>query len=244
MQNLWDACLRRLEQDPLMDLRPGFGWTPLHLAGLRALYAAEVTYLDDLVGRVLQRLRQSGRLQRTAVVIVSDHGENLGEHAPLDHQLGLWDTLVRVPLLVHLPGGEARGTVDDRMVSLSDLADAIEAWGDGRASALDGPPTRDAVTFDYDLPQPILERIQDRLHIDPGPWSQALWGIRTTDAKWVAGSAGLQLANDGLAAPAEAAPLRQRLATLRAELPARPAPTPASLSPETEERLRSLGYVK
>jgi arylsulfatase A-like enzyme len=236
------AELRALPQDPLMDLDPGFHWSATHLAGLRVLYAAEVAYLDDLFARMLHRLRQSGRLESTVVVIVSDHGENLGEHAPLDHQLGLWDTLVHVPLIVHLPDGRGHGEVDTRLVSLADLPDAIEAWAGGRASALDGPPARDAVYFDYDLPQPILERIRDRLGIDPTAWARSLSGIRTATAKWVAGSAGPPLEGGELSP--ETVALRERLASVEASRPERPAPPTTALSPEAEARLRSLGYVK
>lgn len=252
-------ALRRLEQDPLMDLRPGFRWSAMHLARLRALYAAEVAYVDDILGRVVERLRQSGRLEHTVLVIAADHGENLGEHPPLDHQLGLWDTLIHVPLLVRLPDGRGGGEVDDRLVSLADLAPSIEAWAAGRPAPLDGPPARDAVTFAYDLPSPILERIQDRLAIDPAPWAQALSGIRTAEAKWVLGSAGYRyvttlragsedgnwFAEDVLAGaePPHAA-LRDRLLASDAAQPKRAAPPAQALSPEAETRLRSLGYVK
>jgi arylsulfatase A-like enzyme len=245
-------ALQELEQDPLMDLRPGFRWSARHLAGLRALYAAEITYVDDLLGRIVERLRQAGRLDRTVLVVAADHGENLGEHPPLDHQLGLWDTLVRVPLLVHLPEGRGRGVVDDRMVSLADLADSIEAWAAGRPAALDGSPTRDAVTFVYDLPSPILERIRARLALDPAPWAQALSGIRTAEAKWVVGTTGNAYASapqDGKevvlsgAEPSIAA-LRDRLLAIQAAQPKRTSPPAPAMSPEAEARLRSLGYVK
>jgi hypothetical protein len=240
-------ALRDLEQDPLMDLRPGFRWSALHLAGLRALYAAEVAYADNLVGRMVERLEKAGRLEHTLVVIAADHGENLGEHPPLDHQLGLWDTLVRVPLIVRLPDGRDRGAVDGRMVSLADLPDSIEAWAAGRPAPLDGPASRDAVAFSYDLPEPILDRIHDRLRIDPAPWAQALSGMRTAEAKWVEGTGGTQLDGDrpvaGDVAPATRA-LRERLLAARASLPARPTAPPSPLPPEAEARLRSLGYVK
>jgi hypothetical protein len=242
-----------------MDLRPGFRWSAMHLAGLRALYAAEVAYADDLVGRMMERLRQSGRLERTIVVIAADHGENLGEHPPLDHQLGLWDTLVRVPLLVLLPDGRGRGVVDDRLVSLADLADSIVAWAADRPAPLDGPATRDAVTFAYDLPQPILERLRDRMAIDPSPWAQSLAGIRTDQAKWVLGSAGYRyvtkledgnemgnwFSEDVVAGAEPPFPeLRDRLLAAQAEAPKRASPPAQALSPEAEARLRSLGYVK
>jgi len=137
------------------------------------------------------------------------------------------------------------------MVSLADLAEAITVWSSGRPSSLDGPPARDAVYFDYDLPQPILDRIRDRLSIDPAPWAQALMGIRTASGKWVQGSGGYRFASDlhdgresETSIPEASAPLRDRLLSWQASLPARPRPPPTPLSTEAAERLRSLGYVK
>ena len=93
---------------PAQAWEPSWGArTPREIDGLRRLYAAEVAYDDDLVGRVVASLEASGRLDRTIVVVVSDHGENVGEHLALDHQLGLWDSLVRVPLVIRYPAAFA-----------------------------------------------------------------------------------------------------------------------------------------
>lgn len=235
------AALLRVDQDPLRDLRPGFRWDAEELAALRTLYAAEVSYVDGLLGRVLGRLREAGRLDSTVVAVVSDHGENLGEHPPLDHQLGLWESLIHVPLLVHVPGAPAGE--DDRLVSLADLAPAIEAWAAGVPGPLDGPPAREAVVLAYDLPRPILDRIRERLRLDPAPWARSLVGIRARTGKWVEGSDGTTAAGEGDLAADPA--LREQLAAWRAALPRRSPSRPAAEpAPDTLERLRGLGYVK
>jgi uncharacterized sulfatase len=68
------------------------------------MYDAEVAYQDHLLGRLLQIIDSSYHRDHTAVVIVADHGEMLGEHRLMGHGFGVHEELVRVPLMVRLPG--------------------------------------------------------------------------------------------------------------------------------------------
>jgi len=72
----------------------------------RDLYDAEVVFTDRHVGRLLDYIAQSPSAERTCVVLTSDHGEAFGEHGMWRHGFELWEVLVRVPLLVHVPGLE------------------------------------------------------------------------------------------------------------------------------------------
>ena len=74
-------------------------------ATLDGMYNAEVAYQDAQVGAFLQALKQSGRLDRTLVVICSDHGEHLGEKQLIGHSISLYNELVQVPLMIHDPSG-------------------------------------------------------------------------------------------------------------------------------------------
>lgn len=93
-----------------------------------ALYDASIRYVDDQVGRLLRALRESGRLDDTLVLISADHGEEFWDHGRFFHGQSLYDELLHVPLLVHLPGGEAAGTVVDRPVRAIDIAPSILEW--------------------------------------------------------------------------------------------------------------------
>lgn len=73
-----------------------------------ALYRAEAALLDARIGRLLRALRQSGRWDETLLVVVSAHGEEIGEHGQMGHANNLLPPTLRVPLLVKLPAG-ARG---------------------------------------------------------------------------------------------------------------------------------------
>jgi len=67
------------------------------------LYDGEVAYVDLLVGRLLDQLKQSGEAERTVVVVTADHGESLGEHGESTHGYMLHESTLHVPLLVYDP---------------------------------------------------------------------------------------------------------------------------------------------
>jgi len=76
---------------------------PDDLRILGALYTAEIAYVDRNLGELLGLLRREGELDRTVVVITSDHGEMLGEHGFLDHKLNVYEPLLHVPLVIRYP---------------------------------------------------------------------------------------------------------------------------------------------
>lgn len=94
-------------------------------AGLREYlrcYAAQVTMMDACVGRILDALDELGLADKTLVVFTSDHGNMLGQHGLMDKTLGtFYDDLMRVPLLLRLPGVIPSGAVSDALVSSVDL---------------------------------------------------------------------------------------------------------------------------
>lgn len=255
----WDRReLAAIDQSPLRGLAPGSAPSGRELDGLRGLYDAAVAYDDHLVGRLVETLRATGRLDRTAIVVVGDHGENLGDHPPLDHQLGVWDSLLHVPLIVRLPGTVPAGRVDDRLISGVDVAPAIAALAGLSDAAEPGPilggPPREVAVFAYARPIGTLDAIRDRLHLDPSPWDRRWSGVRTARLKYEESSSGGRAAYDtevdplertnllvrGTAAPPEVEALATRLRGLAGAPPRRAAPT---ITDETRRKLRSLGYL-
>lgn len=94
-------------------------------AGIAAAYGAEVEATDRELGALLAALAEQGRADDTVVVVLSDHGENLGERGSRGghHGVSVYDEDVRVPLVVHLPGREA--TRIDAPVSIADVAPTL-----------------------------------------------------------------------------------------------------------------------
>jgi arylsulfatase A-like enzyme len=87
-------------------------------------YDGEVRYVDDQLRRVIEYLAGSGALEHTIVVIVADHGEAFGEHRERGHGGRLYDTTIRVPLLIYNPGHPG-GLRTGRLVGTVDIAPTI-----------------------------------------------------------------------------------------------------------------------
>jgi arylsulfatase A-like enzyme/Tfp pilus assembly protein PilF len=68
-----------------------------------APYDGEIAYADEIVGRFLRWLKGKGLYDRATIVLLSDHGEGLGDHGEQEHGLFLYDETVRIPLVVKLP---------------------------------------------------------------------------------------------------------------------------------------------
>lgn len=84
-------------------------------------YDAEVAYTDSTIGKLLDDLQSSGRLNNTLVVIAADHGESLGEHNERTHGTFVYDVTMRVPWIVWASNGSVRGRYDP-LARLIDLA--------------------------------------------------------------------------------------------------------------------------
>jgi choline-sulfatase len=67
-------------------------------------YDGEVAYTDRELGRLLRELETSGALADTVVAVTADHGEGLGEHGESTHIYLIYDSVLRVPLIVAGPG--------------------------------------------------------------------------------------------------------------------------------------------
>lgn len=91
--------------DELADIRGGWlKLSPEQRKWVRALYDSEVRYVDKNVGRLLEHLRQAGLYEDSLIVLTSDHGDEFWEHDGFDHGHSLYNELLRVPLMIKLPG--------------------------------------------------------------------------------------------------------------------------------------------
>lgn len=101
--------------------------TPDREAKLRrflALYYGEVKLIDDAVGRLLDNLETTGRLDNTVVVFTVDHGEYAGEHG-LMNKNQIYETAYRVPMMVRWPEAINAGTVLDQVIDTVDFQPTI-----------------------------------------------------------------------------------------------------------------------
>ena len=100
-----------------------------HHAQRHALrYAAEVSYLDSEVGRLVETLQDRGILDEAILVVASDHGETFLEHdEEFDHGHEVYQTTVRAVGMVRQPHGDMGGTAIRTPASTIDLFPTILA---------------------------------------------------------------------------------------------------------------------
>lgn len=91
------------------------------------LYDGEVAFVDTQIARILAALEDSGVADQTLVILLSDHGESLGEHGEATHGVLLYDSTLRVPLLFRLPGTPGAGSVRKEAATLADVAPTVLA---------------------------------------------------------------------------------------------------------------------
>ncbi|MDZ7841769.1 MAG: choline-sulfatase [Gammaproteobacteria bacterium] len=85
----------------------------------RHAYFANIAYLDDWIGELLETLEETGWLDDTAVVLTADHGDMVGERG-LWYKMSFFEWSARIPLILRLPG-ESGGRTVETPVSLVDI---------------------------------------------------------------------------------------------------------------------------
>ena len=91
---------------------------------IRNLYREEIAYTDHHIGRVVAALRDSGLAENTLIVLTSDHGEEFMEHRSFTHGRSIFDEVLRVPLIFHLPG-RIKSNVIESPVDVLDILPTV-----------------------------------------------------------------------------------------------------------------------
>ena len=107
--------------------------TQRHMPGITAderdyvqsLYLGEISYVDECIGRVIDRLSELGLDESTYVCVTADHGEGLWEHERVGHGATLYENEIHVPVLLLGPDIAARRV--DQPVSTLDLTPTLAA---------------------------------------------------------------------------------------------------------------------
>ncbi len=102
-------------------------------------YEGEIAFMDSQLGRLLDAIAGSSRADDTIVIAVADHGEGLGEHGEKTHGALLYDSTLRIPLIVKAPGRLPAGSVrPDRVCGVDVLPTALALAGILAPRGLDG----------------------------------------------------------------------------------------------------------
>jgi arylsulfatase A-like enzyme len=159
---------------------PPFATMPGPSPRRRDLYDEEVWFTDRQIGRVLDYVATQPWAADTAIILTSDHGECFGEHGMTGHGRELWEPLVRIPLLVYVPGAPARRISVKR--SGIDLAPTIVELLGMDASPDESPYSLRGTSLLRDVLSPPGAALAERdVHIDmpEGPFNDARRAIIT-----------------------------------------------------------------
>jgi arylsulfatase A-like enzyme len=236
------------------------------LAVWRQLYLASVAYTDYQLGRLVDWLAASGRLDDTLLIVLADHGESLGEGNLLNHQYTLADHLIRVPMVIRFPALFPAGRRVSPAVQTLDLFQTIldAAGGPEMPSAsrsLLGEADRPFTVAEYGVPRKPHARALNRYGLKAEqvePFARGLTALRTERHKLVLatdGSAALyDLEADALESSDVASQRPELVESMRAQLAdwreghgvaeqEQLSPADMAVDPEVEARLQALGYL-
>ncbi|MDS0295348.1 sulfatase [Halogeometricum luteum] len=227
---------------------------------LMQLYKAEIAYLDKHLSRLYDALVDSRLIDETAVFIVGDHGENIGDHGLMDHQYSLHSTLLNVPLIAHYPP-EVDSGKSEKFVELRDLyrtvanlagisrpiSDTVSNFdileGDGR----------DAVFAEYRHPQPDMESLKkevSELVPDYEKFDNSLRSVRTAEWKLIESESGDLLLYDSDDESVEISSDHPKVVSELSDLMDqegirldRTAKEETEMSAASKQRLADLGYI-
>ncbi|MCA1733221.1 MAG: sulfatase-like hydrolase/transferase [Acidobacteria bacterium] len=206
-------------------------------------YDGEVAASDEIVGRFLDDLRNRGLYDSALVILLSDHGEGLGDHGELEHGVFLYREAIQVPLLVKLPGNARAGEEVADPVSLTDIFPTVTtALGLGPGPALDGTDLLAVQAAERSI---YSESWYPRLHYG---WSELYSQV---DSRYHFIEAPEVELYDHVTDPGETRNLageqRRVVSAMRSAIQEvvsqHPFEEPSATDPETLRKLASLGYL-
>ncbi len=223
-------------------------YTPPERFAAYAPYDGEIAYADEIVGKLVQYLKTHQLYDRATIILLSDHGEGLGDHGEQEHGLLLYDEAVHVPMIVKQAGGAGAGRHVKALVQHVDLVptilDLVKAPIPGN---LRGRSLKPLLEGTGSLPEQAIysEALYARYHFG---WSEL---TSLTDDRFRYIRAPREELYDLERDPHErdniAADRQQARQALRGALDSLMAgakiDAPAAISAEDRERLQALGYV-
>ncbi len=214
-------------------------------------YDGEIAYTDRELGRLFVAVEQKSPPEKTLLAVLSDHGESLSEHGEYSQGVFIYDSTLLIPWIMTGPGIGASRRIKEQARTIDLLPTLIDLLGGETPGGCQGVSlvpvfSGGRVRTTYSYAESLLPKI------DMG-WTE-LRGMRTDKWKYIRAprSELYDLESDPKEAinviqryPAEAEKLEYQLRKLTATGAGKPAEKVHSkpISEETEEQLRSLGYV-
>lgn len=121
----------------------------LDFQAIEGLYNGELCYLDGQLGRLFDGLDDRGLLSDSLVIIVGDHGENIGDHGLMAHRFSVHDTLLHVPMIVSYPDSWIAPDRVSTPVDFRDLYRELVMIAEGGTSALEMEDRKEPIVAEY-----------------------------------------------------------------------------------------------
>ena len=210
-------------------------------------YDGEIAYSDEIVGGLIETLKERDLYDEALIILLADHGEGLGDHGEQEHGLFLYRETIRVPLIVKLPKQEGAGRRVEAPVQHIDLVPTIlDLVKAPRPSGLNGRSLRPVFEGGMLHEQGLYaESLYARYHLG---WSE-LYAL--TDARYGFIRAPRDELYDLEQDPGErrnvAADREQTRLAMRGALERLTAGStiqaPGAVGEDARERLKALGYI-
>ena len=221
---------------------------------VRVRYREEVEYVDREIGRLLAAIEAASAGRDTLIMLTADHGEELGLHGPPGHVSRLYDSVLRVPLIMSWPGQLPEGVVVSDPVSHIDLlptiADLLNIRDSHVRSGRRLAPLLDSARQDGDIVPIVAETFRpespkDRKALISGRFKLILTPEDSLEELYDLSTDPDEQQNLVSDDPETTATLTKILLARLAQAEANaPSPEQQTLTEEQLERLRSLGYVR
>ncbi len=148
-----------IQDNPFFPIADGL--TDDQMRHATAAYLANVSFMDEQVGRVLDALDELGLSDNTIVAYATDHGENLFSHQMVQKQC-FFEEAVRVPLILRIPGVTGAGTARNQFAGLLDLLPTFcDACGITPPDGLDGQSLLPAIRQDAPLRDAVFSEFYE-----------------------------------------------------------------------------------
>lgn len=223
----------------------------------RKNYRKEVEYMDAQIGRLWDKLRELELYDRTAILLVGDHGEGLGERRNVfgDPHFGhihyLYNEYTKVPLILRDPFSNRKGIIREEIVTLLDIAPTISAvmgfekfphYQGRNLLRLKRPRKKETPVIFMETFSPEADR--DRFALLSFPWQLI---FTPQDSKYELYNLGYDpeesedLFSKGILPP-DVVPLKKSLDVFSREVLGRK--KEPKIDKQTQEMLRALGYIR
>ncbi len=223
-------------------------FSPAPGEGLSGAYDREIAFMDSQIGRLTDFLRKRGLREKTVIIALGDHGEGLGDHGEEEHGLLLYNSVLRVPLIVSGPGTGSGRTNEALLASVDLFPTILDVFGWGPPGGISGRSFAPGLAGDCPSDEDVY--LETEFPFTEYGWSP-LAALISVDWKYIA--APREELYNLRADPGEkvnlaatnsdtARQLKKKLEKISGEM-ARRKSLPASLEDRERGLLASLGYL-